>query len=55
MDFRKEGNEDLVRLELSEEASGTWQNNLATAAMMIKKGYSKGVSVDFGGFNWIYT
>jgi hypothetical protein len=39
-----------IRLNLDENREGSWQNNLATAASLVKRGYSRGINVSFGGY-----
>lgn len=39
-----------LRQNLSANTNGSYQNNLATAALMIRKGMARGVNVNFGGF-----
>jgi len=38
-----------LRHPLNFGRTGSWQNNLATAGMMVRKGLSRGISVSFGG------
>jgi hypothetical protein len=46
MDFR--GN-NLLRHSLDGVVENSWQQNLATAALLVKEGRSRGVSISFGG------
>jgi hypothetical protein len=38
-----------LRHNVDPKLQGTWQNSLATAAMMIRKGYTRGINISFGG------
>lgn len=48
-DFHNPDNQEALRHSLNPKLKGTWQNSLATAAMMIRKGYSRGINISFGG------
>jgi hypothetical protein len=38
-----------LRLDLNPARQGTWQGHLATAAKLVKKGYTRGISITLGG------
>ena len=38
-----------LRHSLDGSVQGSWQNNLATAALMVRQGYTRGASISFGG------
>ncbi len=40
---------DQVRLALDAEREGSWQNNLATTARLVREGHVRGAAVSFGG------
>ncbi len=43
---------DDLRIPLAQSRDGTFQNHLATAAMLLRKGLSRGLSVGFGDLNF---
>lgn len=47
--WRRETDPQKLRRSLNAADEGSWQANLATAAMMVRKGYTRGVAVSFGG------
>lgn len=51
-DFRNANPDDLrLNIDKSVERIGSFQANLATTARLVERGYSRGISVSFGGHN----